>query len=159
MSDVGLSLSSITFIFIMEKEVKNIILACLLLVSCNVYAGSGKAIIPHWLSDTISQHSAFYISNITGHDLQVQVTFYKEDGTAISPTLYTDFAAANTEIPARSSAHVVMQYASGHAYGYAVIEWQNKSTDDDTVGLVAGGYRTVGTTRIYSIPVNNGVPF
>lgn len=136
---------------------KNIILACLFLVSANVFAGSGSAVVSHWMA-TGSTVTSLWVSNITSHDLEVEITFYDTSGTALSPSSFFDFQNSNTEIGAGKSGYVSI---SSDSYGYAVIKWNNKGTDDDAFGLVAYAHRSDNTASGWraAIPINNGKPF
>lgn len=149
---------------------KIVIIWTVFLVSQSAFAGSGKAIVSHWyaLNDGGGnvQHSNFFISNITKNDLIIKITLYNKDGTTYSSGLvYNNFQNNNTEIGAGKSVNFKISAASistNDSYGYAVIEWSNKGTDDAAVGLVAwADWQQDGQSilRGYSIPINNGNPF
>ncbi|QTD53498.1 hypothetical protein [Sulfidibacter corallicola] len=135
---------------------------------CSTYqvlAGSGKAIIPNFSANSATDGKCvYYMSNITPHDLEVSITFYDQNGTVItSGIVYTNFINSNTEIAAGSTGVVVIN-PTPWKYGYAVIEWNNKSTDDDVLGLVAHGFfdqqdGSDNAEAYYSIPINCGAAF
>ena len=143
---------------------KKLLVVFALLVTGFLQAGSGKAIVPHWTSyDSNGQRSTLYISNITGNDLEVTVTFYSNTGTVIGSTdlTYTNWANSDTRVEAGETA-LVSVHKSTWDYGYAVIEWNNISTDDNAVGLVAHAFYSVSDADRYgryAIPINLGQPF
>ena len=144
---------------------KNIVL---FILSCffiqNVYAGSGKAIVPQWFSanhiDTV-----IWVTNITDHTLNVTVTPYGKDGQVITPTRFEGFITGNTQLAPKSSGFVeITAPLNTFNHGHATIEWSNISGENDTVGLVSHAYGDAsnqpGVFRSsYSIPVHNGMPF
>ena len=126
-------------------------------------AGSGKAIVPYWDIAPNGQQTNIYISNITGHDLEVKVTFYTLDGSEYTgPTIhYKNFDNGNTVIAARKSAFIYVSNppnGTPYQYGHAIIEWHNQGNDNDTVGLVAHGWKADPAGRA-AIPINMGSPF
>ena len=130
------------------------------------FAGSGKAIIAHAnANDTTGSTTVYYISNITGHDLEVTVTFYDQNGNVTtSGVSYSNFITGNTEIAAGKTG-IVTFAPTTWLYGYAVIEWNNTGTDDDVLGLISQGFsqkRDVTTGQIYArfgVPINSGEAF
>lgn len=132
-----------------------------------LFAGSGKAIVSHWYAfddgRSNTQHSNFFISNITQNDLVVTIKLYDKDGTIYSSGLtYNNFQNSNTEIGAGKSVNFKINAStnSREYHGYAVIEWKNKENDDDLVGLVAwGDWQQDTPQRAHSIQINNGNPF
>ncbi|XOV81040.1 MAG: hypothetical protein ACFHVJ_08825 [Aestuariibacter sp.] len=134
-----------------------------LLFSQLALAGSGKAIVPHWAGQAPgASPTVIYLSNISNNNVDVTVTFYDKMGVALSPTAFDNFISSNTQIAAGNTGNVQIKPSSFN-YGYAVIEWKNEGNDDDTVALVAHGYRstTNSSTRRsdFVISVNNGLPF
>ncbi|CAM2007636.1 hypothetical protein [Acanthopleuribacter pedis] len=127
----------------------------------SAFAGSGKAIVPMWYSHT-SQVTALYISNIAGNDVDVTVTFYKKDGTVATSTItQNNWINSNLSIAANTTANIIIT-STTEEYGYAVIEWVNRGSDDDTIALVAHGFwgKALSTKESgYAIPVNDGKPF
>lgn len=131
--------------------------------SLAAFAGSGKAIVPHWhssLSDGL--RNRIHVSNITDNTLNVTITLYNKNGSVYNSGLtYTNFITSNTQLAANSSGYLQM-YGSTD-YGYAVIEWSNTGTDDDVLGLVAYSSKTVVNGPEWradvGIPVNNGLAF
>lgn len=127
----------------------------------STFAGSGKAIVPMWYSNA-SQITALYISNISSNDVDVTVTFYKKNGTVATSTITQgNWINSNQSIGAQTSANIIITSPS-EEYGYAVVEWTNRGTDDDTIALVAHGFwgKAVSTKESgYAIPVNDGKPF
>lgn len=128
-------------------------------------AGSGKAIIPHFTANSATDGKCVYfISNITPNDLEVSVTFYDQNGTVVTTGItYTNFITSNTEIAAGKTGIVTIN-PSSWKYGYAVIEWNNTSIDDDVLGLVAHGYfdqqdGSSNAEAYYAIPINSGSAF
>lgn len=124
-------------------------------------AGNGKAIVPMWYSN-LYQSSVIFISNFSDNDVDVTVTFYQKDGTvATSSITYTNWINSNASIGADNTAYINIT-SSTEQFGYAVIEWTNRGTDDDTVALVAHGFwgKVLSTKEgSYAIPINNGAPF
>ncbi len=127
----------------------------------SAFAGNGKAIVPMWYSN-LYQSSIFFISNFSDNDVDVTVTFYKKDGTVATSTIsYNNWINTNTSIGADNTASIGIT-SSTEEFGYAVIEWTNRGTDDDTVALVAHGFwgKVLSTKEgSYAIPINNGAPF
>ena len=143
------------------KNILKLSLGVLLLTNSfsSAYAGSGKAISPMW--DITSTRTCYiHISNITTHNLQVSVTFYKNDGTTVTSGItYNNLQSSNTVLNAGNSAFIQIDAAATSQYGYAVIHWSNDvSSEDDVVGLVAHGFCS-GSDNRYAVPVNNGMPF
>ncbi|WNJ97240.1 hypothetical protein RND59_18720 [Vibrio ruber] len=130
-------------------------------ISYSATAGSGKAIIPHW--DTWTAGTYIYLSNITSHPIQVNVTFYGENGEKIAPTTYHNIN--NNILAPRSSGFVSTEMFNlgDERRGFGVIQWTNVENDDDTVALVAHGDRVTkaeeNARSDLSIPINNGMPF
>ncbi|NDV21568.1 hypothetical protein [Desulfovibrio sp. JC022] len=152
----------------MMKIFRIVLLACIIAtLSCSAaFAGSGKAIVPHWLAvnygKSNAQSSNIFITNITQHDLVVKVTVYNRDSTIfLSGIEYKNFQNNNTEIGAGKTVNLKINGTgtTESDYGYAVIEWVNKEYDDDVVGLVSWANWRESSNRGYSVPVNNGMPF
>ncbi len=151
----------------MKKLSAFCVAAALAILPCAANAGGGKAIVPHWYiisNDTNVQHSNFFISNVTNHDLVVTITFYNKDGTVFSPVLtYNNFQNGNTEIGAGNSANLRIDSPAStvDSYGYATITWSNKTGENDLVGLIAWADWMVDSPdpRGFSIQVNGGNPF
>ncbi len=150
------------------KVFKILLISCFMLIAAQsfAFAGSGKAIVPHWYVNanvSNNQSSHFFISNISKSDLIVKITLYNKDSTTYSANVTRiNFQNSDTEIGAGKTAYYKIGgiQGSGDAYGYAVIEWTNKDNDDDTVGLVAwADWQQNIEKRGFSIPVNNGMPF
>lgn len=132
-----------------------------LAISFNVFAGSGKSILPHWGAQS-SKPSYIFLSNITDNPVKVDVTFYGKNGASLSPSTFTNFSNGNTELAARSTGYITI-HPGAWDYGYAVIEWENREGEDDTVALVGHGFRVITATSStrsdFTIPINNGQPF
>ncbi|HAS87784.1 MAG TPA: hypothetical protein DCS48_00510 [Desulfovibrio sp.] len=151
------------------KFVKIMFVACVIsiLMSTAAFAGSGKAIMPHWLAQHNGhqniQSSLIFISNITQHDLTVKITVYNKDGSVkIQGLEFDNFQNNNTEIGAGKSVEYRIkwdQISNKSSFGYAVIEWENKNYDDDVVGLVAWGRWAETGSKGYAVEINNGQPF
>ncbi len=152
------------------KFFKILLISCLMLIAAQslAFAGSGKAIVPHWYvyndGNTNIQTSNIFISNISKNDLIVKITLYNKDSTVYAANIdYHDFQNNNTEIGAGKSVNYKINANSigtEDAYGYAVIEWSNKNDDNDTIGLVAwADWTTRGENKGYAVTVNNGMPF
>lgn len=126
------------------------------------HAGSGKAVVAHWLSGSSTNPSAIFVSNITGHSLLISIAFYDHNGNSIPPSTYFNFQNGNTELAPRSSGYVTIT-TPYLAQGYAVVSWSNKQGDDDVIGVVAHATRGETSTILgvyrYSIPINGGQPF
>lgn len=126
-----------------------------------LWAGSGKAVVPHWQANGATQNTAIFISNITNHTLVVTVKFYDQLGNALPPSSFFNFQNGNTELAPRNSGNASLSMTTATA-GYAVVQWSNKPGDDDPFGLVAHAHRAENATGLvyrYSIPVNGGQPF
>ena len=127
-------------------------------------AGSGKAIVTHWSSNNSADHKhGLHISNISCNDVEVTITVYDETGSKVTSGIsYTNFANSNTEIQANKTGIVTIDTSTWH-YGYALIEWQNKGTDEDAVALVAYAHHIQKDGAVvegyYGAPVNCGNPF
>lgn len=132
------------------------------LVTAQTFAGSGKAILPHWGSNTTSQATFVHLSNITDNNVSVKITIYDKDGTVLAPSTYTNFSNGDSEIAAKSSAYISIR-SSSWDYGFALIEWENLADHDNAIALVGHAYRVdhnTSTARSNSaIPLNNGLPF
>ncbi|BCB26934.1 hypothetical protein SKTS_18200 [Sulfurimicrobium lacus] len=145
------------------KKMYSILVACCLSLSFNAFAGSGKAIVPMFGADTTQpdwQRTNIFLSNITTHALNVQITVYQEDGTVVpsSSLTYVNFQNSNTQIGAGKSAYLKIDTVGWH-FGYAIVQWQNSGTDQDAVGLVGAAQRQQALEWGHYIPVNNGIPF
>jgi len=143
---------------------KKSIFILLIVLSSSLFAASGKAIIPNWTSNSpAGSVSYFTISNITDNYISVTIKLYDQYGNVLSPTSYRNFVSSNTQLEPKSSGLITISFDTSK-YGFGVIEWKNLEGDDDTVALVANGFRSVlvlsGSRRgDYSISVNNGLPF
>ena len=106
---------------------KKLVLLVFLLMGAQVWAGSGKAVVPNWrglVNSSSTQQTAIFISNITDHELDIRVTFYGTNGTTTtSGVTWYDFNSGNS-LSAKSSGYVVIAPTTWN-YGYAVIEWEN----------------------------------
>ncbi|MFT4927130.1 MAG: hypothetical protein ACI8WB_003236 [Phenylobacterium sp.] len=143
----------------MKKTLSSILLLSAL-VSSAAHAGSGKAIVAHW-GASVSQFNYVFMSNISNNPLDVTVTYYQHDGTLLSDSskVFHNFTNNDATIAASNTAHIQLK-PPAWTRGYAVIEWKNQGTDDDTVGLVAHSWRAMASgENTFSIPVNNGQPF
>lgn len=136
--------------------------SCLLLVAAQsvAFAGSGMAIVPYceaYQRDFETYSSTLFITNISQHDLKVEVSVYDNQGNEISSGIsYRNFESANTEISAGKMGEVEIGTVSGdQVQGYAVIEWTNKAQENDYVGLVASGT----SPRVTPVVINGGAPF
>lgn len=138
------------------------IFLCSLMLSASCFAGSGTAIVSHWAAINPSNDSYVYLSNITDHIINVRVTYYDKNGTALSPTTFTNFIGGNTQLAARSSGFLTIKSGTFN-YGYATIEWWNQEGEHDAVALVANAHRVMNVTSSVRsdlvIQVNNGQPF
>lgn len=145
------------------KIVVKFLVVVILSFSQLAIAGSGKAIVPHWAGLAPgSSPTLIYLSNISDNNIDVTVTFYNKSGVALSPSGFDNFINGNTQIAAGNTGYVKIQPSSFN-YGYAVIEWKNEGDDNDTVALVAHGYRSTTNSSSrrsdFVIQVNNGLPF
>ena len=148
---------------------KKLLVVLAIFISCApLLAGSGKAIVTRWFAaDWDSKSTNLQISNITGNDLEVTVTFYKQDGTLHtgSDILFANFQASNAELGAGKTGYITIKNSAAQPdlkYGYAVIEWKNKGSDDDVLGLVAHSYSNQnqsGRAGWYSTSINGDMPF
>jgi len=146
----------------MKIFIKSLMIASLLIPALAI-AGSGKGIVPHWgASVTDGKPSWIYLSNITDDVINVEVSFYDKNGTKLAPSTFNNFITTDTQLAANSSGYVSIK-SGGFNHGYAVIEWSDTSGNDNTVALVAHGYRVMADgTDIrgdFTIQINNGVPF
>ncbi|SME92663.1 hypothetical protein [Desulfovibrio gilichinskyi] len=138
------------------RVLKILLISCFMLVAAQsfAFAGSGKAIIPHWLSlgggGQMGAMDIIYISNISTHDLVVKITLYKEDSSTVtSGPQYSNFKDNNTVIGAGETASFSTSTETD-SNGYGIIEWKNKDGEDDTVGLIS---------TMPKLLINNGMPF
>ena len=139
------------------------ILLCLLLSSlfCSMLqAGNGKATMNYWLSNSsTSETSHIFLSNITENDINVTITVYSYDGSVVTSGLsYTNMTS--TVLAAGKTGYLSMA-TSSLDWGYAVIEWENQSGNDDVVALVCNGLyaRQSGGHSRHLVPINDGMPF
>ncbi len=127
------------------------------------FAGSGKAIVPFWNAGTTIYHQTdIYITNISNNDVEVTVTIYKKDGTELtSGVTYNNFSASDTKILARNSGYVRINPTTS-GFGFAIIEWNNTGSDDNTVALTAYAmFLKFNATveGVSAVPINQGLPF
>ncbi len=123
------------------------------------FAGSGKAIVPHWNSAVANTPTYVFISNITDNYINVTVTFYDRNGNTVPVTTYDNMTS--TQIYPNQTGRVTLT-PTVFDFGYATIEWENVQGDNNTVALIAHGYKLVQETdraNAYAIPINNGMPF
>lgn len=134
----------------------------LIILSTSLFAGSGKAIIPDWKANSPTGNITYLtISNITDHNISVTVKLYDQNGNILSPSEYRNFVVSNTQLEPKSSGLLTISFDTSK-FGFGVIEWENLEGEDDTVALVASGFRSVLTSYRrgdYSILINNGQPF
>ena len=136
------------------------------------FAGSGKATASAmWLfrsSDGSSWNAGMmFITNITNHTLNVQVTYYNMNGGMYPASYYTiiNMINNNTQIAPHSTVKFfVTPTVATQDFGIATIEWQNQPGDNDTVGLIAHAHNVAhyGGTPVesnFSVEVNHGDPF
>lgn len=169
---------------------KNLIMLFMLMgligLASTAQAKSGSAIVPmgdtFYTSTTHYYFKHLYITNITGSNIDVKVTFYDETGSAVQDgddsattgairydvgTLTNwDDNATNASVSftlgGNDTSRVVFVPTS-HKYGYAVIEWSQ--TSDEILGLLAMldfEYYYNSTEKFYftnNVPINNGMPF
>lgn len=146
-------------------------------------AASGKAILPSSYADSSTTDNTYIkLSNITSKKIKVTVTFYHHDGTVIVDgdndlTLgpirgqnVNDFEdapstgeSAKFTIDTNNTGDVRLASDPTFHWGYAVIEWKQNNSDA-VVGLVAQGFRIVGTAAAATynetaIMINGGQPF
>jgi hypothetical protein len=151
-----------------------------------VFAGQGKAIIPHYVSNYTSAQSYrvpfTYITNITNSTITVTLTFYDNTGNVITDgdgssatgvimgsgltTNYNESvtgASVSFDIPAHNTVNVQLRCSSWQ-HGYGTIEWSQNS--QELHGLVAYCFNSMYSLGISSaykveryIPINNGMPF
>lgn len=143
------------------KLVKNILITGLFALSMHANAGSGKAIIPHWADASSNGPSTYFISNITDNYINVKVVFYGKNGQELSPTEYINFSANNTQLEPNATGYVKIT-SSVTEYGYATIEWENNDGDNNTLALVAHGFRQIiesSRRSAITIPINDGEAF
>ncbi len=146
------------------KNLKKLqLIVLLLLPACFATAGTGKAIVPFWNAGTTIYHQTdIYITNISNNDVEVTVTIYKKDGTALtSGVTYVNFSASDTKILARNSGYVRINPTTS-GFGFAIIEWNNTGSDDNTVALTAYAmFLKFNATveGVAAIPINQGLPF
>ncbi|CAM2067445.1 hypothetical protein SCOR_18840 [Sulfidibacter corallicola] len=148
----------------MKKVASMLLVFCLFSIG-HAFAGYGKAIIPHMSANTATDSiNLYWISNITEHDIKVTITFYDQDGNALtSGVSYTNFINSNADIAAGKTGLSTVD-TSTWKYGYGVIEWENKGSDEDVVALVAHGFfdEKDGSSNpqgFYAISINAGMPF
>lgn len=131
----------------------------------NVYAGTGKGVIPQIITDTSANlvTTTAVVSNITSHNLIVSFDvingcFPSDQISYSSP--FINITATNAELPANSSGTVV--FINRDCISPASIVWNNKSGENDLYGLVATAHiQARGSTSKWIIPmvVNNNIPF
>lgn len=124
----------------------------------NAIAGSGKAIVPHWIASP-NGNTSIFVSNISTSDLKVTIRFFDNQGTLKVAERYENFQNSDTEVAAGKSAYVNIGQQSVTGIGYAIIEWENIGADDDPIGLVAYGQTALDNLHRASIPINGGTPF
>ncbi len=143
------------------KKLNVVLLTILTIFTSQALAGSGKAVLPHWGGQT-GKPGYIFLSNITDDAVKVTITFYGKNGATLTPSTFTNFSNGNTELAARSSGYVSLSPGVWD-YGFATIEWEDLEQNDNTVALVAHGFRVVQSTSStrsdYAIQINNGMPF
>ena len=156
-------------------------------------ANSGSAIIPHYQASYETSGHVFttwiHLSNITNQDVNIEVIFYKKDGSILTDTdndprggsiearddifnyydNLTDASLSFTLGPNSSARFGV--YDGGHprdsiSRGYGVIKWQqnNSKTPCAIVAHAIGYCSNISSGKVlghnlFAIPINNGLPF
>ena len=166
----------------------------ILTVLLNLFAGvaiassnSGSAIIPHYVaSRTVDQKSMlytwFFVSNITDQDINVEVTFYRNDGSIVHDTdndpkggtlraysvsnykqHLSDTSLSFTIGPNSSGQFEIVSYEHweySKMGGYGIIKWEQNSKA--VQGLVAHALEFYEWDKVKSqtsVHINNGLPF
>ncbi len=133
------------------------------LLTLPVIAGEGKARLPHWYGEDLGMRTFVYLANITDNPVKVSVTFYGKNGAIQTQGItYNNFSNGNTELAANSSGYIKMEPPT-EDYGYAVIQWENLSGDENIQALMAHASRITVNGPSWradvAIPINNGMPF
>jgi hypothetical protein len=160
---------------------KKLIAIALALTTLNCsFGGQGKGIVPVTISAKGTAtppaydywSTSVWVTNITSHTINVTVTFYGKDGTAMPSSFYnyTNFITSNTQLAPNTTGLIYFTPPTTTAqnYGKAVITWTNVSGDDDTVGVIAHahlnrlacwGSNTTYGESFSPVMINNGMPF
>lgn len=160
------------------KKILLLVAGISILLPSLAFAGSGKTLIPHFLTDSTSKfYSFFYLSNITDESIEVSVIFYDKSGniihdnnsattgnvTATDVTNYveptTDSTVTVTILPHTTSTISLRNTLSNPGYGE--IEWQQNNSSR-RLGMVAQGriLRQSGSYEHgYAITINSGNAF
>lgn len=130
------------------------------LLYSNAFAFSGKTVIP-LIQSQPAVETNLIITNITDHDLTVNINVYCTDlNTPVSNSYltYSGFQNNNTEIGAKKIVQVAIRTVV--CSGPTIISWSNKTTDNDLYGLIAAGqYWGTTSSWLTSFQINNGAPF
>jgi hypothetical protein len=151
---------------------KKIILMLLFTSSLvSLYAGSGKAIIPHWFKSSTTKW-VLRVSNISNSDVMVKVKLINYDSLIYnensenSANIYAAEGFSENPIDgfvtlsANSTGFVQVNAVGAVKNGFGLIEWQ--SSDNTNVALIAHGIITYTYNDRYSkavYPINDFKPF
>ena len=137
-----------------------IIASCLF--ASNAYSGSGKAVVPFYGSGP-SEGTTFFITNITSHDLIINIKYYRPDGSVIPDNyVYRSGFQNDVELAPKHKGTFYLNLPSEYNTGNVmVIYWVNKGADDDLFGLIGTGsyYQNSPTNWVTLVSINNGQPF
>ncbi len=158
-----------------------------------VSANSGSAIIPHYVASTsynksIRQYTCYYVSNITDQNIDVEVIFYKNDGTIVSDIdnnplegTLRGYSVSNYKdtLSDLSLSFTIGPHSNGrfciissehpdytNLGGYGIITWKQDSkvaTGLVAYGMIFSDIKDSSTNllgqSLGTIPINNGLPF
>lgn len=149
-----------------------------MLMSFSAQAAQGRAAIPHFVIDSSGLYTFFYLSNITGKDLEVEVDLYNMDGTMMqddnsatggtvrmSPqnliNNYSEngsYTASFTIGPHQTVALSIRPAAYNHGHGF--IRWKQDGTRRKAMLAHGRSYRGQSSREFaWAIPINNGKTF
>lgn len=130
----------------------------------NVFAGTGKGVIPQIMANTGSDklRTTVVVSNITSHNLIVSFetlhSCYPQNN--ISYQNFINVTSTDAELPANSTG--IVGFVNVDCTSPASIVWKNKSGENDLYGLsVTAHIYPSASTNPWLLPmvVNNNLPF
>ena len=157
-----------------------------------VSANSGSAIIPHYVASTnyygLRHYTWYYVSNITNQNIDVEVIFYKNDGTIVSDIdnnplegTLRGYSVSNYKdtLSDLSLSFTIGPHSNGrfcitssehpdytNLGGYGIITWKQDSKVATALvahGMIFSDIKDSSTNllgqSLGTIPINNGLPF
>ena len=150
------------------------------LISASALAAQGSASIPHFLTDNASTGlwTFYYLSNITGNNLEVEIDLYNRDGT-----LMQDDNSATTGLITMAPLALVNSYSENGGntakftigphqtvslqlaptptnWGHGFIRWKQDGTRRKAMLAHGRIYRGQVSSEVsWTVPINDGKAF